>query len=39
MAIEGKIWKDGKFWLIEIPAPDAILVVTCLARQLGSVKE
>jgi predicted RNase H-like HicB family nuclease len=24
MEIEGKIWKDGKFWLIEIPALDAM---------------
>jgi predicted RNase H-like HicB family nuclease len=24
MEIEGKIWKDGKFWLVEVPAFDAI---------------
>jgi predicted RNase H-like HicB family nuclease len=24
MEIEGKIWKDGKFWLVEVPALDAI---------------
>lgn len=24
MEIEGKIWKDGKFWLVEIPALDAM---------------
>lgn len=24
MEMEGKIWKDGKFWLVEIPALDAI---------------
>ena len=24
MEIEGKIWKDGKFWLIEVPALDAM---------------
>jgi len=24
MEMEGKIWKDGKFWLVEIPALDAM---------------
>ena len=24
MEIEGKIWKDGKFWLVEVPALDAM---------------
>jgi len=24
MEMEGKIWKDGKFWLIEVPALDAM---------------
>lgn len=24
MEIAGKIWKDGKFWLVEIPALDAM---------------
>jgi predicted RNase H-like HicB family nuclease len=24
MKMEGKIWKDGKFWLVEIPALDAM---------------
>ncbi len=24
MEMEGKIWKDGKFWLIEIPALDVL---------------
>lgn len=24
MEIEGKIWKDGKFWFIEVPALDAM---------------
>ena len=24
MEMEGKIWKDGKFWLVEIPALDAV---------------
>jgi predicted RNase H-like HicB family nuclease len=24
MEIDGKIWKDGKLWLIEIPALDAM---------------
>ncbi len=22
MELEGKIWKDGKFWLVEVPAVD-----------------
>ncbi len=22
--MEGKIWKDGKFWLVEVPALDAM---------------
>ena len=24
MEMEGKIWKDGKFWLVEVPALDAM---------------
>lgn len=24
MEMEGKIWKDGKFWLVEVPAIDAM---------------
>ncbi len=24
MEIEGKIWKDGKFWLVEVPTLDAM---------------
>lgn len=24
MEMEGKIWKDGRFWLIEVPALDAL---------------
>lgn len=24
MEIQGKVWKDGKFWLIEVPTLDAM---------------
>jgi len=24
MEMEGKVWKDGKFWLVEVPALDAM---------------
>jgi predicted RNase H-like HicB family nuclease len=24
MRFEGRIWKDGKYWLVEVPAFDAV---------------
>ncbi|NJL29400.1 MAG: helix-turn-helix transcriptional regulator [Thermoanaerobaculia bacterium] len=39
MRFEGRVWKDGKFWLIEVPALEAITQGRTKAEALVMVKD
>ena len=39
MEMEGKIWKDGKFWLVEIPALDAMTQGVTRKEALSMVED
>lgn len=39
MEMEGKIWKDGKFWLIEVPALDAMTQGKTRKEALAMLKD
>lgn len=39
MEIEGKIWKDGKFWLVEVPALDAMTQGKTRAEALMMIED
>jgi predicted RNase H-like HicB family nuclease len=39
MEMEGKIWRDGKFWLVEVPALDAMTQGKTRKEVLGMVKD
>jgi predicted RNase H-like HicB family nuclease len=39
MEIEGKIWKDGKFWIVEVPTLDAMTQGKTRKEALSMVKD
>ncbi len=39
MEMEGKIWKDGRFWLVEVPALDAMTQGKTRKEALAMVKD
>ena len=39
MEMEGKIWKDGKFWLVEVPALDAMTQGKTRKQALSMVED
>jgi predicted RNase H-like HicB family nuclease len=39
MEMEGKIWKDGKFWLVEVPTLDAMTQGKTRKEALSMIKD
>lgn len=39
MRLEGRVWKDGKFWLIEVPALEAMTQGRTKAESYVMIKD
>ncbi len=39
MEMEGKVWRDGKFWLVEVPTLDAMTQGRTRKEALGMIKD
>ena len=39
MEMEGRVWRDGKFWMVEVPAIDAMTQGKTRKQALAMIKE